>query len=238
MATQFAFSKIVTDGLVIALDAADRNSYPSSGTTWRDLSGNIRNASLINGPTFNNQNSGGLSFDGVDDYFTINYFNLTTQPFAVDVWYRHSLNADFLRGIISCCDMWSGPATPGWGIGFGTGNNALNWGVVDQSGSLSVRRNDVGNLNDNEICNLTLVRNNLTETLTMYKNGAPFASPDFLSASTSLNGNRTTINSLTWLYSPIGPKGTLYSIKIYNNVNLSQSDVLRNYNAQKSRFNL
>jgi hypothetical protein len=39
MATQFAFGKIVTDGLVLALDAADKNSYPGSGTTWRDLAG-------------------------------------------------------------------------------------------------------------------------------------------------------------------------------------------------------
>jgi hypothetical protein len=231
-------ANVVTSGLVIAVDAANSKSYSGSGAVLTDLTGNGRNVNLINGPTFNAQNGGGILFDGVDDYFTINYFNITTQPFAVDIWYKHSLNADFLRGIISCCDMWSGPPTPGWGIGFGTGNNALNWGVVDQSGSLSVRRNDIGNLNDNEICNLTLVRNNLTETLTMYKNGTPFASPDFLSASTSLNGNRTTINSLTWLYSPTGPKGTIYNIKIYNDVNLSQSDVLRNYNALKSRFGL
>jgi len=32
--------RIVRDGLVLALDAADRNSYPGSGTTWYDLSGN------------------------------------------------------------------------------------------------------------------------------------------------------------------------------------------------------
>ena len=31
--------KIVTDGLVLSLDAADKNSYPGSGTTWYDLSG-------------------------------------------------------------------------------------------------------------------------------------------------------------------------------------------------------
>jgi hypothetical protein len=237
MSTQYGFGKIITDGLIVSLDAGDRNSYSGSGTVITDLTGNGRNATLLNGPTFNSQNGGGITYDGADDYFTINYISLTTQPFAVDVWYKHSNNSDFLRGIISCCDMWSSPPTPGWGIGFGTGNNALNWGVVDQNGTL-YRRNDVGNLNDNEICNLTLVRNNLTQTLTMYKNGVPFFTPDSLSSSVSLSGNRTTIDSLTWQYAPRGPKGTIYSIKIYDNVNLSQSDVLRNYNVHKSRFGL
>ena len=36
--------KVVTDGLVLALDAADISSYPGSGTTWSDLSGNGYNA--------------------------------------------------------------------------------------------------------------------------------------------------------------------------------------------------
>ena len=40
MATQYAFGQIVTSGLVLCLNAADKNSYPGSGTTWTDLSGN------------------------------------------------------------------------------------------------------------------------------------------------------------------------------------------------------
>jgi len=44
--------RIVRDGLVLALDAADRNSYPGSGTTWNDLSGNGNTGTLNNGPTF------------------------------------------------------------------------------------------------------------------------------------------------------------------------------------------
>ncbi len=68
MATQFAFGKIVTDGLVLALDAADRNSYPGSGTTWTDLSINKSNSTLTNSPIFNSSNGGSIVFDGVDDY--------------------------------------------------------------------------------------------------------------------------------------------------------------------------
>ena len=40
MATQYANGRIVTDGLVLNLNAADPNSYPGSGTTWIDISGN------------------------------------------------------------------------------------------------------------------------------------------------------------------------------------------------------
>jgi hypothetical protein len=45
--------KIVRDGLVLNLDAADKNSYPGSGTTWYDLSGNGFHHSLSGSPTYN-----------------------------------------------------------------------------------------------------------------------------------------------------------------------------------------
>ena len=67
MATQYAFGQIVTNGLVLALDAADRNSYVSGSTTWRDLAGS-NNGTLTNGPTFSSTNGGSIVFDGVDDY--------------------------------------------------------------------------------------------------------------------------------------------------------------------------
>ena len=50
--------RVVTDGLVLALDAADKNSYPGSGTTWNDISGNGWNGTFQNGPTFNSSNIG------------------------------------------------------------------------------------------------------------------------------------------------------------------------------------
>ena len=58
--------KIVTDGLVLCLDAAIGKSYPGSGTTWYDLSGNGNNVSLINGPVFNTNNKGSFVFDSTD----------------------------------------------------------------------------------------------------------------------------------------------------------------------------
>ena len=59
--------KIVRDGLVLALDAADKNSYPGSGTTWYDVSGKNNNSSLNNGPTYSSDNNGTIVLDGTND---------------------------------------------------------------------------------------------------------------------------------------------------------------------------
>lgn len=74
----FSFSpKIVTDGLVLYLDAANTRSYPGSGTTWSDISRSRINGTLVNGPTFSSANAGSIVFDGVDDACTFpsNTFN-------------------------------------------------------------------------------------------------------------------------------------------------------------------
>jgi len=60
--------KIVTDNLILCLNAADKKSYSGSGTTWHDRSGNDYDGTLTNGPTFSDANGGSIVFDGVDDY--------------------------------------------------------------------------------------------------------------------------------------------------------------------------
>ncbi len=71
MATQYAFGKIVTNGLVLALNAADKNSYPGSGTAWRDVSGNNNSGTLTNTPTFNSGNGGSIVFNGTNQYIEV-----------------------------------------------------------------------------------------------------------------------------------------------------------------------
>ena len=61
---------IVRDGLVLYLDAANEKSYPGSGTTWYDLSGNGNDVTLINNPTYSTNNNGSFIFDGVDEYLS------------------------------------------------------------------------------------------------------------------------------------------------------------------------
>jgi len=64
--------RIITDGLVLALDAGNTKSYPGSGSTWTDLSGNGNNGTLVNGVGYSN---GALSFDGSNDYVSVSNSN-------------------------------------------------------------------------------------------------------------------------------------------------------------------
>jgi hypothetical protein len=66
---------IVTTNLGLCLDAANPRSYPGSGTAWRDVSGNARNGTLVNGPTYNSANLGSFVFDGIDDYVQVDATN-------------------------------------------------------------------------------------------------------------------------------------------------------------------
>jgi hypothetical protein len=65
------YEPIVTDGLVLNLDAGFTPSYPRSGTTWYDISGNGYNGSLVNGPTYTSTNGGGIQGDGTNDNIQI-----------------------------------------------------------------------------------------------------------------------------------------------------------------------
>jgi len=64
--------KIVTNGLVLYLDAGQSTSY-NGGTTWRDLSGRGNNGTLVNGVGYSGDNLGSLSFDGINDYVNLNF---------------------------------------------------------------------------------------------------------------------------------------------------------------------
>jgi hypothetical protein len=83
---------VVTDGLVLALDAGVSRSYPGSGATWTDLSGNGNNGTLVNGVGYNSSNGGALSFDGVNDYVNLGtQSNLTGLiDISVSGWSRNS----------------------------------------------------------------------------------------------------------------------------------------------------
>jgi hypothetical protein len=73
---------IITQNLSLCLDAANPKSYPGSGTTWTDLSGNGNNGTLVNGVGYNGSNLGSLVFDGVDDYVSIPYIGNTSNSYT------------------------------------------------------------------------------------------------------------------------------------------------------------
>jgi hypothetical protein len=92
------------NGLVLCLDAANTKSYPGSGTTWTDMSGNSITGTLTNGPTYNSSNGGSIVFDGTNDYATISFnsvFNVTSNPFTVIVWNKKNTSSNGYNGLIT-----------------------------------------------------------------------------------------------------------------------------------------
>jgi len=88
---------IVTNGLVLYLDAGQTASYPGAGTTWTDLSGFGNNGILTNGASFDSANGGSIFFDGTNDWVNCgtgstltfnNGTNLNDVPFTISTWVR------------------------------------------------------------------------------------------------------------------------------------------------------
>lgn len=100
--------KIVTNGLVLCLDAADKKSYPGTGTVWTDRSGNGRTGTLVGGPTFNSANGGSIVFDGTSQYARIVLpSSISYSSFSHCAWI-YATNTTSYRTIIDTDnDKWS-----------------------------------------------------------------------------------------------------------------------------------
>jgi hypothetical protein len=111
----------------LCLDASDRNSYPGSGTTWFDVSGN-NNGTLTNGLTFSPTNGGSIVFDGVDDY--INYQNNInpTSSFSCEAWINFS-NTSLGGSDTPILAKWSSASAPSKNFIFGYRNSGGQKGI-------------------------------------------------------------------------------------------------------------
>ena len=221
--------RIVSNGLVLCLDAANKRSYPGTGTTWTDLSGNSNNFSLINGPTFSNTNLGNIVFDGTDDYLLISSlvwdYNVN---FTIQFWF----NTNSLGG------------ANGYGLFF-NGSTGANTNRVQIAGDSngSIYLNTVGSsVGDDFVSaaglvtvgkwfNFAAVRN--SGVITTYLNGTSVASGNVnysVSQQSNLYVGFVRSSGALWYLN-----GRMSSILI-NNRSFSSSEVLQNYNATKSRF--
>ena len=224
------YPPIITNGLIINLDGGFTPSYPTTGTTWYNTSVNSNNTSLVNGPAYTSSYGGGIFFDGADDYMLIPYFDVTTQPFAVEVWYQPSNNTTYLRGILSCGDIYSNGFCPGWCLGTHSAGNQLTFGIAVGPCNNGTKYQVVSNttMTPGNIYHLFLTRNTSTQKLLLYVNGILDGSID-VPNNVSLTGNRTSITSATWGYSPPGPYGNIFSTRIYDNKNFSAAEIAQNY---------
>lgn len=74
---------IITSGLTMYLDPAQSSSYPGTGTTWYDISGNSTNVTLTGSPTFATNY---FSFNGTSQYGTGAGTPLGTTAYTKCFW--------------------------------------------------------------------------------------------------------------------------------------------------------
>ena len=90
---------IVTTNLSMFLDAGNASSYPGTGTAWTDLSGNSRNGTLTNGPTYTSADGGAIVFDGTDDFVQCSG-SLTATAATFVIWMRRNGSQVSYAGIL------------------------------------------------------------------------------------------------------------------------------------------
>jgi hypothetical protein len=83
-------SGLVTSGLIVHLDASNAASYPGSGTTWTDLTGNANNGTLTNGPVYSATAGGCIDCDGTNDFISIasnsTLLPQSATPITMQIW--------------------------------------------------------------------------------------------------------------------------------------------------------
>jgi hypothetical protein len=221
MATNYNyFGGIVTDGLVLNLDAAKVDSYPGTGTTWRDLSGNNNNGTLTNGPTFSGiGKQASIVFDGVDDLIKINNGNGINigNIFTTFVWVKFNSYNTVLLGSNDFSDA-------GYPLYVENANN-----LYISAGS-TFTGITTANLSTNQWFYLTVVRNNTS--IIWYKNGINIGTATLGSSSSNILKSVGDYNNRGF---PLN--GNIASTQIYNRA-LSADEVSQNFNALRGRYNI
>ena len=234
--------KIVTSGLQVLLDAADRNSYPGSGTTWYDVISGLVFVPDNNTPDFNTTGISYVDFEassapGDNLKSTTGISGMNTQnQYTRMAWFNHESDSSF-RPIIgnsigNNIDM--GLAINGSKLHFrqylNTYTNGTTSGDYGVDGTATIT---AGTWN-----HAAIVVNRSTQSLKFYLNGV-------LDKSTTINLIGIS-NSNTIMIG--GPDSDSYSgarmfdgkvaIAMHYSRELTADEVYQNYLAQKSRFGL
>lgn len=229
----FAHSpQIVTNGLVLALDAGNTKSYPGTGTTWFDKSGNAYNGTLTNGPTFSSANGGSIVFDGVDDYVATT--GIQAPSFSINSWVRlNEINR--FHGIIGRADSIFSNLSYAFRI-LNSNNLSIS---LSNSGTSVAPYFEITSPTPLQVStwyNFTVTFSKPTTTL--YINGntsivdTNFNYDLYNSTSNTIIGGYTYGNGLSYLL-----KGNMGNICFYNRA-LSASEVQQNFNALRGRFGI
>ena len=229
---------MIQDGLVLALDAADRNSYPGSGTTWGDMSGNNNTSTLTNGPTFNSANGGSIVFDGTNDFSTSpDSTSLRPTSFSIDTWFRPTSFSAFNTVVVKSFNgpPWTDPYLS-YMIRIETNGTVLSCGT--STGGTYRSLGVSYTFSTNTIYNIVFTFNSSTGAAIAYVNGSVLSFTTHTAGAISYSSAPVLIGA-SYGTNPVGEffAGNIYNVKVYNTI-LTAANITQNYNSLKSRFNL
>jgi len=249
------YGGIVTNGLVLCLDAGKPDSYDRIGTTWRDISGNKNNVELTNGPTFSTVKNGAIVFDGIDDYSRPNVSHSYLSSSALEVIFNSFVhNVDTgggnKRKTIFGYRHNSGYYYPTIGsIFLGGSNGDTLLASVITSTQAYVTATFSSAILTNTAYHVVLNKDTTNGILQLFVNGIAGVSQSFDASTYATYGGsgllganildiaKSSNNGSTQGWTSDYFNGHIYKLAIYNRI-LTQNEVLQNYNAQKSRFGL
>jgi hypothetical protein len=230
------YGGIVTNGLVLDLDAAKKDSYSGTGTAWNDISGNRNNGTLTNGPTFNSSNGGSIVFDGIDDSVFRNAFINVGNNFSVFSWIRPGA-INIRNGIVG--NSYPYNSREGFLLATATnygGNTNTFFVTIGADVAYRVAANNSITLNTWNYVGGTVT--NGGQDIKLYVNGIETSYTN-----QSLNSGTITYNT-NELY--VGARysgnlepfvGNIAQTSMYNRA-LSSTEITQNYNALKGRYGL
>ena len=228
-------NSIVTDGLVLHLDAGNKNSYGGSGTIWTDLSGNSNTSTLTNGPTYNSGNGGYILFDGVNDYADIADSNSLdiTPAVTIDTWVNFPTFTSY-GGIVA--KRSEATARGNYYLRVGNSTGQFQLGTFPNGVGHNIWVTTKTDFATNTWFNLVGTISSSTHKI--YVNGELYFGSFGWGGGTTMATD--TLNLRIGMgYDSSGEPGNVKvgSVRIYNRA-LNSAEILANYYGQKSRFGL
>ena len=228
-------NNIVTEGLVLYLDAGNHSSYIGSGTVWKDLSGNGHTATM-NGATYSSDDGGYFSFDGTNDYGKIvdsTDFLFGTGSFTEEAWHKRGGNTTWENPIVRGSDQSWG------GLWVSNAGNFYPYHYTESSGQLTVNTGDA--VGTDWVHHVTTTTNTGSAvTIRVYKNTVLQGT-----SSTTVSGwqpKSITVGTDLWVGGILGAsywyEGKIAMCRIYKGKALSNTEIIQNYNRHKGRFGL
>jgi hypothetical protein len=221
------------DGLVLNLDAGITQSYPGSGTAWTDVNGlgPKNNGTLINGPTFNSANGGSIVFDGTNDTAVTDNNMSLTQNFAMGIWFNPTSLPVSTANNIVFVNAESGQTVRLYkNSNFDA--NSLAWLIYYETTTATISAVLPRFVYNSETWYNSVMSISDTGTYRLYVNGILRNQTSPADFSRWLLPNNKIILANGGAYT-----GKISSFNVWQK-NLNADEILQNYNAQKSRFNL